>query len=70
MSEVNFMQVMTKGMVYHCRHCHKSYRYCGEVTGCSGSDCCHGADEPLTPAAVWKEYKKPKFWEDKGKKND
>jgi len=52
------MRQLQKGDIYHCSHCHKDYRYRGEVTSCTGADCCHGADVPLTPDEVWKRYKK------------
>ena len=56
------MQIMLKGHIYHCKHCHKSYRYRGEVTGCFGADCCHGSDQILTPDEVWKEAKKKPWY--------
>jgi len=52
------LQAILKGEIYHCHHCHKSYRYRGEATGCMGSDCCHGADQQITPDEVWKEHKR------------
>lgn len=52
------VQILLKDSVYHCKHCHKSYKYRGEVTGCFGADCCHGADQMLTSEEIWKEYKK------------
>ena len=61
------MQVMFKGDIYHCRYCHNDYRYRGEVTGCT-QDCCHGADEPLTPDEVWKQYQKKQKQYEKIKK--
>ena len=51
------MRELQAGETYHCNHCHKSYRYRGEVTGCIGADCCHGADVQLTPDEIWKEKK-------------
>uniref|UniRef100_A0A6M3JNF5 Uncharacterized protein n=1 Tax=viral metagenome TaxID=1070528 RepID=A0A6M3JNF5_9ZZZZ len=51
------MQIMVKGQIYHCRFCHKDYRYRGMTTGC-GQDCCHGADEQLTPNESFKEFEK------------
>ena len=56
------MQIMSKGDRYHCQFCHHDFRYSGEVTGC-GQQCCHGADEMLTPKEVWLEHKLPKPWE-------
>ena len=54
------IQIMVAGQIYHCRFCHKDFRYRGEVTGCS-QDCCHGADVMLTPDEVWKEYKEKEY---------
>lgn len=44
---------LLKGDTYHCRFCHTTYRYRGEVTSCFRGDCWYGANKPLTPDEVW-----------------
>lgn len=51
------MQIIVKGDYYHCRHCHKSYWYNGEVIACYGADCCHIGDREVTPKEELKRHK-------------
>ncbi len=54
------LQVLLKGATYHCSHCHKTYHYRGDPTGCTGADCCHGLDHLLTEKELEQEYQKIK----------
>ena len=52
------MQIMVKGMTYHCRFCHKSYIFMDEKLTCHEADCCHIGDIEMTREQLVKENNK------------